>query len=266
MELKRSSHRMRSLLLGLGAAALGVLSLVGPALAQNAPSVQVMNTEKFGPILVDHNGMTLYTWVVDEPPMSTCYGSCATSWPPALVDGPVTAPQGLPGQLGTTPRNDGMMQLTYNDWPLYRYARDTTPGEITGDGSYANGGLWPVVPTGAFAATVKYEPHPRLGAILTDANGMTLYTWEADAPGFSTCYDACAATWPPVLVSGDLIVGPGLSRVIGTTTRDDGTVQVTFKDMPLYTFRRDEAPGQMNGEGSTGFGALWPVAIMDLVP
>jgi predicted lipoprotein with Yx(FWY)xxD motif len=238
---------------------------VGVLHAQEA-SVKVLETEMFGPILTDKDGMTLYTWVKDEPGVSVCYDACATSWPPAIVDSAPMAPADLPMMLGTTTRQDGAMQLTYGDWPLYRFARDTEPGAINGDGSLGAGALWPVAVTGAVTPTVMMMKHERLGYILTNSSGLTLYTWEADQPDESTCYENCATAWPPVLVDGNLIVGAGLSRVLGTTTRSDGSLQATFKKMPLYTFRRDMAPGDTNGEGSTGFGALWPIAVMQVTP
>src|ERR1051326_3915755 len=104
---KRSSHRIRGFAFSLLAAAIGLLPVVGPAVAQNAPSVGIVDTDKWGPILVDRDGMTLYTWVVDEPGVSACYGTCPNSWPPALVEGDLVAPAGLPGRLGTTLRTDG---------------------------------------------------------------------------------------------------------------------------------------------------------------
>jgi predicted lipoprotein with Yx(FWY)xxD motif len=228
--------------------------------------VKVADNDTFGPILTDANGMTLYTYIPDDGGPSKCYDACATSWPPANVDGNAVSPGGLPKTLATTTRTDGSKQLTYDGWPLYRYARDTEPGQTAGDGSLGAGGLWPVAQTGSVTPTVMFAKHPRLGYLLTDSKGITLYTWEADKPKESTCYEACANAWPPVLVQGKFIVGAGLSRLLGTTMRNDGTTQVTYKDMPLYTFRRDMAPGDTNGEGSTGFGALWPVALLQVTP
>jgi predicted lipoprotein with Yx(FWY)xxD motif len=263
MVRKRPTHQARALALSVAAAALTLLSLVGPAVAQNAPSLGVMDTDKFGPVLVDRDGMTLYTWVLDEPGVSTCYGACVNTWPPALIDGPVVAPPGLPGRLGTTARTDGTTQLTYNDWPLYRYARDAAPGEIGGDGSLSSGGLWPVATTGAVAPSVKMAAPNGDMAVLTDASGMTLYTWAGDEPGMSACTGGCTTAWPPV-VADKLVVGPGLSRVLDTILRDDGAMQVTFNGMPLYRFARDAAPGDMNGEGINGFGAVWSIAMLQV--
>lgn len=257
--------RIRAVALSLGIVAMCAPAILGVAQAQEA-SLKVADTEMFGPILTDKDGMTLYTWVKDEPGVTNCYDACATSWPPATVEGEVMTPPDLPGMVGTTIRNDGAMQLTYNDWPLYRWQRDTAPGQITGDGSLSAGGLWPVATTGAVMPAVMLTKHERLGYILANGSGMTLYTWEGDQPEESTCYDNCANAWPPVLVDGKLTVGAGLSRVLGTATRRDGSIQATFKKMPLYTFRRDTQPGDTNGEGLTGFGAPWSIAVMQVFP
>jgi predicted lipoprotein with Yx(FWY)xxD motif len=255
-------------LLGLALGGLLTASLALPAQSfAQTPSVKVADNATFGPILTDTNGMTLYTYIPDDGAgTSKCYDACATSWPPATIQGDVAAPSGLPKTLATTTRTDGTKQLTYDNWPLYRYARDTEPGQTTGDGSLGAGGLWPVAQTGAVAPTVMMSKHSRLGYILTDSKGLTLYTWEADRPKESTCYEACANAWPPVLVQDKMIVGAGLSRLLATTARNDGTTQVTYKDLPLYTFRRDMQPGDTNGEGSTGFGALWVIPTVQVVP
>jgi len=236
--------------------------LTSPA---QSPSVSIVNTDMFGPILVDSEGFTLYTFVVDEPGMTTCYGSCVNAWPPAIIEGTPVAPGiGLPGRLGTVQRDDGTTQLAYNDWPLYRFSRDQAPGQIAGDGSVNSGGLWPVATTGAVKATASIND-PHVGN-LVDADGMTLYTWAGDEAGMSMCNEGCSTAWPPLLVDGKLIVGAGLSRVLGTITRDDGTTQVTLREMPLYRFSRDATPGEANGVGSTGFGAAWSVASLETAP
>ena len=99
-----------------------------------------------------------------------------------------------------------------------------------------------------------------LGRILVDAQGRTLYLFEADKGTASTCDGACASAWPPLTTAEKPIAGPGVSASkLGTTTRGDGTTEVTYNGHPLYTFAGDSAPGQANGQGSDGFGAEWYV-------
>jgi predicted lipoprotein with Yx(FWY)xxD motif len=74
----------------------------------------------------------------------------------------------------------------------------------------------------------------------------------------STCSGACAAAWPPLLSTGTPTAGNGAkASLLGTTKRSGGKEQVTYNQHPLYLFAGDTAPGQTNGQGSTGFGALW---------
>ncbi|WP_199036551.1 COG4315 family predicted lipoprotein [Glycomyces salinus] len=93
-----------------------------------------------GEVLVDGEGMTLYLFTDDTDGTSTCYEQCEENWPPLLVEG--TADVGGAADealLGTTERDDGSTQVTYNDWPLYYWAADTAPGDVDGQGV---GGVW----------------------------------------------------------------------------------------------------------------------------
>lgn len=91
-----------------------------------------------------------------------------------------------------------------------------------------------------------------LGQILT-SDGMTLYIFTPDDGGASTCYDDCAATWPPLIADGDVTVGEDLdSAMFGTVARDDGSEQVTVDGWPLYFFANDAAAGDVNGQGLGG--------------
>jgi predicted lipoprotein with Yx(FWY)xxD motif len=91
-----------------------------------------------------------------------------------------------------------------------------------------------------------------LGDVLVDAGGLTLYAFLADTGGVSTCNDQCAVNWPPVVIDGSLRVGEGVTASFGTTTRADGTVQLTAAGQPLYRFSGDDAPGDVNGQNVNG--------------
>ncbi len=109
-----------------------------------APTVAVGGNDELGDFLVAANGMTLYIFTVDDPGTSNCYDDCATAWPPLLVEEgqTPTAGEGVTGELGTTTRDDGTVQVTYNDQPLYFYAPDQEPGDATGQNV---GDVWFVV-------------------------------------------------------------------------------------------------------------------------
>ncbi|MFI1167021.1 hypothetical protein ACH4UM_26335 [Streptomyces sp. NPDC020801] len=109
-------------------------------------------------------------------------------------------------------------------------------------------------------AVVKTAKAGKLGTILVDAEGHTLYLFEADKSTESTCNGACAAAWPPLLTSGNPTAGDSAqSGLLGTTKRSDGKMQVTYHGHPLYGYAGDAKPGDTNGEGLNQFGAAWYV-------
>jgi predicted lipoprotein with Yx(FWY)xxD motif len=104
-----------------------------------------------GPIVVDGAGRTLYRFDKDSasPPASNCEGACAKLWPPVLVGTQISLTGVNRSLLGTIKRADGTVQLTLHGWPLYRYAGDSAPGDVNGEGV---GGVWFAArPTGAKA-------------------------------------------------------------------------------------------------------------------
>jgi predicted lipoprotein with Yx(FWY)xxD motif len=91
--------------------------------------------------------------------------------------------------------------------------------------------------------------------VLTNAKGLTLYSFAPDAPTISKCYGTCAAYWPPV--TGTAGAGSGLPGTVGTIKRTDGSQQLTYNGHPLYTYVGDSAPGQANGNNLNLNGGLW---------
>ncbi len=88
-----------------------------------------------------------------------------------------------------------------------------------------------------------------LGSVLDTSNGLTLYHNTRESNGTIVCTGACAQEWPPVTVSGTVPASPAGAGTFGTVDRPDGTTQLTFHGMPLYTFAGDTAAGQANGQG-----------------
>jgi predicted lipoprotein with Yx(FWY)xxD motif len=90
----------------------------------------------YGRIVVDGQGMTVYTYAGDNAEYApTCTGACAFAWPPVLTDAPVIAGPGINTRLiATSYLPDGTKQVVYAGWPLYRSALDTRPGDLNGDG------------------------------------------------------------------------------------------------------------------------------------
>ncbi len=115
-----------------------------PPKKTSAPSatVRVANTH-LGKILVDSKGRTLYLFTKDSQNQSACSGMCATFWPPLQTGGKPAVGGGASASLiGTIKRSDGTSQVTYHGHPLYRFAKDTKPGQINGEGVTAFGGSW----------------------------------------------------------------------------------------------------------------------------
>src|SRR3981081_1398454 len=83
------------------------------------------------------------------------------------------------------------------------------------------------------------------GKTFVDAKGMTLYTFDKDTGGKSMCNGPCAETWPALLAADDAKPTADMTIVV----RDDGKKMWAYKDKPLYTFKRDTAPGDTNGDG-----------------
>jgi predicted lipoprotein with Yx(FWY)xxD motif len=107
-------------------------------------------------------------------------------------------------------------------------------------------------------ATSVGVTHSQLGSILVDGHGHSLYLFERDRNGKSSCYGGCAGEWPPLIASGKPHAKSGVKAAwLGRTKRRDGRWQVTYRGHPLYTFSGDTSRGQTNGEGLDDFGGWW---------
>ena len=111
---------------------------------------------------------------------------------------------------------------------------------------------------GTTGGTRVHIAKTRLGRILVDSRGITLYDFVKDKGKTSVCYGACAALWPPLITHGKPVAGPGVrASLLGTTKRKDGKLEVTYGGHPLYYFVTDRKPGQTTGQGVNQFGGPW---------
>jgi predicted lipoprotein with Yx(FWY)xxD motif len=102
---------------------------------------------------------------------------------------------------------------------------------------------------------------PRLGKILVDGEGMTLYMFTKDEADKSNCSGKCIENWPPLLTQGNPTLGDGVDAAkIGTATLADGSMIVTYNHMPLYYWIKDKAPGDTTGQGNND---VWYVVAPD---
>ncbi|GAA3871048.1 SCO0930 family lipoprotein [Streptomyces lacrimifluminis] len=233
-----------------------------------AGQLNVVTNAKVGKVLASNSGRTLYRFDQDtaEPPKSNCDGDCAEAWPPVPA-GDVTAGAGIDAALlGEVTRSDGTKQLTVGGWAAYYYAKDTAPGDIKGQGV---GGKWyGLAPDGKKATLaassagqlgLSTRNDPKLGEIVVDKNGMTVYRFEKDTPWpmKSACVGACLDKWP-VVPPVDAADTKGIAntndgrRGYVVLNRPDGLKQQSIDCWPIYTFAGDKAPGDTNGQGVGG--------------
>jgi predicted lipoprotein with Yx(FWY)xxD motif len=139
-------------------------------------------------------------------------------------------------------------------------------------GSQASGPAATATPSPSATPTPTPSPSPTaapvvlaqgvgaMGTILVAAsNSHTVYTFNSDSPGVSRCTGGCATTWPPLTVAGGVTPtsGPGVTGQLATITRSDGSLQVTYKGMPLYFFHSDSKAGDTMGN-YTGWSLVRP--------
>ena len=112
------------------------------------------------------------------------------------------------------------------------------------------------VPAASPGPAVNVDP----SGVLRDPNGFTLYTYDSDGPNQSNCAGPCTADFKPLMVpsASALSIGAGLNSTdLSTITRADGSIQVTYRGHPIYTYAGDENHGDMLGDG---IGGVWHTA------
>jgi predicted lipoprotein with Yx(FWY)xxD motif len=130
-----------------------------------------LHKTKLGKVLATSKGRTLYLFMKDKNHRSSCYGQCASYWPPLMKKGTLRAGTGVKAKLlGTTKRKNGKRQVTYNGHPLYLYTSDTGAGQVSGQGLSFFGGKWYVI--SAAGRAIKAAP-PAGGTTSTSTTGTT---------------------------------------------------------------------------------------------
>ena len=108
---------------------------------------------------------------------------------------------------------------------------------------------------GGGAGVTLTVAHTSAGDALAGADGKTLYTNTQEHGGNIACTEGCAVAWPPL--TGSASAGSGATGTLGTITRPDGSVQVTYNGSPLYYYANDAAAGDVTGQG---IGGIWYIA------
>jgi predicted lipoprotein with Yx(FWY)xxD motif len=118
----------------------------GGSNSDGTATIGVTDIGGLGKVLVDSKGRTVYLFEKDTGPKSTCFGACATEWPPVTTTGKPSAGDGVTASmLGTTKRPDGATQVIYGGHPLYLFEADKEPGDATGQNVDAFGAKWYVL-------------------------------------------------------------------------------------------------------------------------
>ncbi len=136
-------HSIKSMLGMSSQSATPATQTAMPTTAAAVPSDNIYLTKNDatkGAYLTDFQGMTLYTYDKDTTGVSSCYGGCASAWPP--YSSGATAQKLFPANITVITRTDGSQQFAWKGMPLYYYATDQKAGDITGDGV---GGVWHIV-------------------------------------------------------------------------------------------------------------------------
>jgi predicted lipoprotein with Yx(FWY)xxD motif len=249
--------------------------------------VSLKTDSKFGSILTDADGKSLYFFALDANGNSDCTGSCSATWPPFSAGTLTNVSAGLNiADFGTITRSDGLTQTTYKGWPLYHYAGDVTSG---GSGAYGNttpitntisgdgiGGIWFVAKPDYTVMLAKtqltgmdgvlydstYHPNTGLTLYMTDDRGVTLYSFSEDSsannnytlPDFSN-----DAFWPIVQLSAIQNVPSVLSAADFSSITVFGKPQLTYKGWPVYRFGPDALVRGSNKGISVPSPGVWPV-------
>jgi predicted lipoprotein with Yx(FWY)xxD motif len=132
-------------------------------------------------------------------------------------------------------------------------------GSAAKTGAASSSTLRPVsAATGASAKPIVTTAKTALGTILVDGHGRTLYRFAQDTAHRSMCSGACAVNWPPFTASSKPSAGGGVhASALSLVKRSDGRRQVRIAGHPLYRFKADTRPGQVNGQGIDAFGGTW---------
>lgn len=254
------------------------------AAAKPAGQLAVWDSKELGKVVTDSAGFTLYRFDKDtaSPPKSNCEGECAKTWPVVAAGGASAAPGTDASLIGEVTRADGSKQLTIDGWPMYRYAKDAKPGDAKGqgvggtwfaaapDGKKAGGGAGAGAGSGgdygdgagageeagggADLAGLSVRKDPKLGEIVVDKNGMTVYRFKKDSawPMKTACTGDCLKKWPVVDPVDKNDTEGILKKGFVTFNRPDGIKQQTIDCWPIYTFSGDAKAGDTNGQGVGG--------------
>lgn len=166
----------------------------------------------------------------------------------------LAATAGLVALAGCTTGSDGGQQDTTTESATTTAQAETTTESGETETTEATESDATTTEAMADGSTVAVGSTDEYGDVLVDSEGMSLYLFTQDEEGTSTCYGDCEDAWPPLTVEGEPSAGSDVTASLGTTERDDGSMQVTAEGWPLYYYAGDSEPGDTEGQG---VGDVW---------
>ena len=209
--------------------------------------IKTSDNDTFGTYLITPQGMAMYIFANDEINQSNCTGACAANWPAVTISSEAELAEGFEA----FEREGGVLQLSYLGLPLYTFIGDQEPGDTNGQDV---GGVWFL---SNLLPLVQASEHPDHGTILTDANGMTLYTFANDSANQSNCSGGCLASWPALAAATVPAMDVEMYGQLELVAHAEGPKQLSYNGQPLYYWIGDQAPGDTSGHG---MGGVWHVA------
>jgi len=245
---------------------------------QTAPvtGVKLVANAKFGNIVTDNNGRSLYFLSQDVAGSSTCLNGCAVTWPVFYVENPSFGSGLVAADFAVITRPDGSKQTTYKGWPLYYNMNDAKPGDTNGD-AVAN--LWAIakpdyavmfgnaqlIGADGQQYTSQGVPGQEVSQYLTDANGHTLYSFKNDSSGknkFTKADFSNNKNFPIDSVGQNVGSVPTiLDKTKFITINVFGKTQLVYKGRPMYFAGADSAKrGNTKGVSlPTPGAAVWKI-------
>jgi predicted lipoprotein with Yx(FWY)xxD motif len=235
-------------------------------------SVKLASSTKFGSIMTDSLGKSLYFFSLDANGTSGCSGDCIAAWPVFYKEHLTIDTSLKAADFGVITRADGSKQTTYKGWPLYYYAGDAKAGDITGD---ALNNVWFIAKpdyTVMLANTqlvgndgVQYnsqlQPGQGVTQYITDAYGRTLYAFAHDHNNTNVYTKADFsnnATWPIYEVDTIKNIPSILDKASFVKINVFGKIQLVYKGWPLYYFGPDQQTRGNTKGVSVPTPGVWP--------
>lgn len=192
---------------------------------------------------------SLYTFDNDTAGTSNCSATCLNNWPALMAgEGAVAVPP-----YSLVVRSSGKSQWALNGMPLYFFAADTKAGDTNGEGV---GGVWHlarVAPVAVMQHSTKGKLFIAAGNLINQSGGsdaahqgFTLYTFDEDPLGSTTCFNGCLTVWPALYAAADAKAAGDFTIVV--RDQNTGVKQWAYKGKPLYFYVGDSAAGDVNGE------------------